>query len=175
MKKTLSGFFIIAALLFAIFTGAQVQAAGSLISVSGDSVIHSSALNRPEMRVITIIFTADDTDGSIPSLTLNGSTTGIKHGSLGGWFAYNIVIDGNHAGTEPTENSEIYIYQSGFDLLGAQGVDQVDNTAERQVYFSDGTSKVKQPVYDTLTVTITQQAVATNSATGTVYLILVAE
>ncbi len=173
--KTIKGFFLIAVLLFAIFTGVQAQAAGSSISVSGDSLIYSSAANHHQMRVITIIFTADDATGAIPSLTLNSSTTGIKHGSLAGWFAYNIVIDGNHGGIEPTESSEIYIYQSGFDLLGAQGVDQVDNTAERQVYFSDGTNKVKQPVYDTLTATITQQAAATNSATGTVYLVLVAE
>ena len=86
-----------------------------------------------------------------------------------------VVIDANHAGTEPQENSELYIYENGFDLLAGGGVDNVDNSAERQVYFNNGTDPVRQPIAGDLTVTITQQAAAVNSATGTIYIYFVAE
>jgi len=171
MKK-IKGLIIIAVMLF--LTGQAWGAAGT-ITLAGDDLIYSRALNRPAVRVLTVTFLAGSADGVIPSLTLNSSTTGIKHGDLAGWYGYKIIIDCNHAGTEPTENSEIYIYENGFDLLAAGGVDQVDNTAERQVYFNNGTDPVKQPIANTLTVTITQQAAATNSATGTVYLYFVGE
>lgn len=169
MKKLL---FIFLAVLF--FTG-TCFAAGSAISVSGDSLIYSRALNRPEIRLITVIFTADNGSGVIPNLTLNAATTGIIHGDIAGWYGYKIIIDCNHGGTEPTENSEIYIYENGFDLLAGGGVDQVDNSAEREVFFNNGTYNIKQPISTTLTVTITQQAVVTNSATGTIYIYFVAE
>ena len=169
MKKLLVVFL---AVLF--FTG-TCFAAGSSISVSGDDLIYSKALNRPEIRLITVIFTADNGDGTIPNLTLNAATTGIIHGDIAGWYGYKIIIDCNHGGTEPTENSEIYIYENGFDLLAGGGVDQVDNSAEREVFFNNGTYNIKQPISTTLTVTITQQAVVTNSATGTIYIYFVAE
>ena len=149
-------------------------ASGSSISVSGDSVISSKVQNRELFRVITVIFTADSVTGAIPSLTLNASTTGVRNTPTG-WYGYKIIIDGNHAGTEPTENSEIYIYENGFDLLSGGGVDQVDNTAERQVFFNNGTYNIKQPITGDLTVTVTQQAAATASATGTIYIYLVGE
>ena len=171
MKKLLGVILIIAML----FLSVPAFAAVGTISVSGDKLIYSKALNRPEIRLITVTFTASATDGTIPNLTLNSDTTGIKHGSIAGWYGYKIIIDCNHAGTEPTENSEIYIYENGFDLLAAGGVDQVDNTAERQVFFNNGTYNIKQPISTTLTVTITQQAAATNSATGTIYIYFVGD
>jgi hypothetical protein len=173
MKKIRLSILII---LFALMFVTHVWAAGSSISISGDSVIRSPVLDRYVFRVITIIFTADDTNGAIPDLTLNASTAGLAYGSPAGWFGYSVFIDCNHAGVEPTENSELYILNAvGGDMLGGQGVDQVDNTIERHVYFHNGTAPVKQPMIDTWTVRITQQAVATNSATGTIKIILVSD
>lgn len=165
---------LLLALLAILIMAGQAFAVGS-ISVSGDTMIYSKALNRPEIRVITVTFTADVAAGTIPDLTLNASTTGIRHGDIAGWYGYKVIIDCNHAGTEPQENSELYIYENGFDLLAGGGVDQVDNTAERQVYFNNGTDPVKQPISTTLTVTVTQQAAAVNSATGTLYIYFVGE
>jgi hypothetical protein len=125
--------------------------------------------------VITIGFTADAAAGTIPDLTLNDSATGMLGSteSILGWYGYMVEIDCNHAGTEPTEDSEIYIYQNGIDILGGNGVNQVDNTAEREVFFSFSSTGVTRPVFNTWTVTVTQQAAATNSATGTIRIILV--
>ena len=162
-------------LLFAVLWAGSAFAAGSSCTVSADDIFFSKALNRPVARVITIAFVADSADGTIPTLALNASTTGLKHGAPFGWFGHAVSIDCNHAGTEPTENSELYIYDAyGGDMLGGQGVDQVDNTAERRVYFHNGTAPVRQPCVDAWTVTITQQAAATNSATGTIKIILTA-
>lgn len=171
MKKTRVFALLTAALL--IFS-ASAFAAGSSFTVSADKIISSEVQNRKLFRVITTAFVADSVTGAIPDLTLNAATTGIRS-TLSGWYGYKIIIDGNHAGTEPTENSEVYIYENGFDLLAAGGVDQVDNTAERQVFFNNGTYNIKQPITGDLTVTVTQQAAATASATGTIYIYLVGE
>jgi len=143
------------------------------IAVSNDS-IYSGPDGGKALRVITITFTADAAAGTIPDLTLNDSTTGMigSSESLLGWYGYFVEIDCNHSGTEPTEDSELYIYQNGIDILGGNGVNQVDNTAEREVFFSFSSTGVTRPVIDTWTVRVTQQAAATNSATGTIRIIL---
>lgn len=172
MKKLLVTLWVIAALLLLPLSAFAV----GTISISGDTLIWSKSLNRPVFRVITVIFTADAANGSIPDLSLDATTTGLVHGSPLGWFGYSVMIDCNHAGTEPTENSELYILvPAGGDMLGGQGVDQVDNSIERHVYFHNGTAPVKQPMADTWTVRVTQQAVATNSATGTIKIIMISD
>jgi len=144
------------------------------IAVTNDN-IYDGPNGGKAFRVITIAFTADAAAGTIPNLTLNDSTSGMigKTESILGWYGYNIEIDCNHAGTEPTEDSELYIYQNGIDILGGNGVNQVDNTVEREVFFSFSSTGETRPVFDTWTVTVTQQAAATNSATGTIRIILV--
>lgn len=165
---------LLTALLVLAFAS-QVLAAGTF-TVTSDELIRSRALNRPIMRIITTTFVGDVADGSVPDLTLSASTTGLVHGAPAGWFGYSVMIDCNHAGTEPSENSELYILDAvGGDMLGGQGVDQVDNSAERHVYFHNGTAPVKQPMVGTWTVRVTQQAVAVNSATGTIKIVLVSD
>ena len=144
--------------------------------VTGDEIIRGYA--GVTHRVLTLAFVADAAAGTIPNLTLNpsGWTDGVFSGTFGtkltGWVAYKLEIDCNHAGTEPTEDSEIYIYQHSIDLLDGNGVNAIDNTAERQIYFQSDGLPMPQPIIDSLTVTVTQQAAVTNSATGTIYLIL---
>ena len=158
-----------------MLSASMAYGAGSSMTISGDSLIYSKALNRPVTRLVTVIFTADNGTGAIPDLTLNAATTGINHGDLAGWSGYKIITDGNHGGTEPSEDSEVYIYENGFDLLAGGGVDNLDNTAERQVFFNNGTYNIKQPISADLTLTVTQQAAVVNSATGTIYIYFVAE
>lgn len=146
-------------------------AVGSM-TVTSDIIYKNSATGEP-VRVIEIGFTADSGDGSIPDLTLNAATTGIQaYHPLLGWHLFKIWIDGNHSGTEPTEDSEIYLYEGGIDLLGGNGVDQVDNSDEREVYFEVNGQPATVPVISDLTLTITQQAVATNSAAGSIKIVL---
>jgi len=170
MKKLFSliAFFVIIGLVGVCF------GANSSMTVSKDTMISSSELSRVNVRVITIIFTADDGTGVIPDLTLNVSTAGILHDTVG-WTAYKLEIDGNHGGTEPQENSEVYIYQNAIDLLDGNGVDKLDNTTENAVYFQTDSLPMPQPITGDLTVTVTQQAAAVASATGTLYLTLVAK
>ncbi len=167
--------FMVGILMLAMLCASLAFGAGSSMTVSGDDLTWSTANNRQEIRMITVIFTADDTDGTIPDLTLNASTASITHGAIAGWYGYKVIIDGNHGGTEPTENSELYIYENAFDLLAAGGENNVDNTAERQVFFNNATMPVRQPISTDLTVTVTQEAAATNDATGTIYIYFVAQ
>lgn len=152
----------------------MAMAAGSAIVVSGDDLITTRMRGyESALRIITVAFTADSVTGAIPTLDLDGDTTGLKHGSPIGLYGYKIQIDCNHAGTEPTEDSELYIYENSIDMLGGGGVDQVDNTAEREILFKIGSTQATQPLTDTWTITITQQAAETASATGTIRIFLV--
>ena len=155
-------------------------AAGSFV-LTTDTIIRNWGTGQVTQRVLTLTFTGDASDGIIPSLTLSstGWTDGTNTGTfdsnseaLLGWFLYQVEIDGNLGGTEPTENSELYIYKNSFDLLGGNGVDQVDNSAERIVFCTDGSVSIKAPITDTIVITVTQQSTATNSATGTIKLVM---
>jgi hypothetical protein len=165
--------------LLVLFPATVFPAVGSWSKTSDQIFYPYGSGQASTMRVLIFTFTASSTDGTIPNLVLSGSTwtdgtnSGtLMNGPLTGWYGFLVEIDGNHAGTEPTENSEIYIKQNTFDLLNGNGVDQVDNTAERAVYFYIGSAAGKRPIYGDLTITVTQQATATNSATATIYIIL---
>jgi hypothetical protein len=158
--------FLIVALIFALMIPGMCLGAGSSHTVSSDKV-YRNAETGDVLRVITCIFTADSANGSIPDLSITSQTANINYPVIG-WYLYKVRIDCNHAGTEPTENSEIYAYEGGFDLLKNAGVDQVDNSDEREVLCYPATQPI---IMGTLTVTVTQQATATNSATGTYYLV----
>lgn len=168
MKKllflTLCVFFILASQCFAVGT----------IAVTNDNIYYGPG-GSVTFRVITIEFTADAAAGTIPDLEINDSTTGMIGPTepIFGWYGYNVEIDCNHSGTEPSEDGELYILQNGIDTLGGNGVDQLDNTAEREVFFYFNSTKVTRPFYNTLTVRATQQAAAINSATGTIRIICV--
>ena len=152
--------------------------AGSYLKVTNDALNSNRATNQIINRVLTLVFVGEDGTGAVPSLTLNptGWTDGTYSGyftyPLLGWDLYKLEIDCNHAGTEPTEDSEIYIYQNGIDLLDGNGVNAIDNSAERQIYFQTDSLPMTQPIISSLTVTVTQQAAATASATGTIYIIM---
>ena len=144
--------------------------------VTGDVFVRNSATGSLDQRVLTLTFLDDDTAVAMPTLTINatGWTDGTNTGTFAyvvtGWCGDSVYIDANHAGTEPTENSDLYIKMWSVDLLGGTGVDQVDNTAERDVYFLNNGLPKPAPFADSWVVTITNNAVL--SATGTIRIIL---
>lgn len=237
MKKLITVLSLILFLLLPVYS----FAAGSSLTVTDDTGPVKNKQTGNVIRTITITFVADDTDGSIPDLTLNEVTSGIKsYYPLIGWSIFQVIIDGDHAGahdgsdgasvlsdtdagfdvdqwvgytvsnstdgssgtitantastvtatlsggtdddwdngdsytiaTEPTENSELYIYQGGQDILGGGGVDQVDNTTENTVYCTVNSNQITPPIISDLVITMTQEAPATNDAVGTIKLVL---
>lgn len=139
------------------------------------------------MRVLTCTYTANSGDATLPTLTIYGETSSYPRGywtdgttttalrsPLIGWYLYQVEIDGNTGGTEISENCDLTIKKNGFDILAGNGANQMDNTAERMVFASDGVSSILAPITDTIVVnpdTSTENAV--NSAAGTVKLIFV--
>lgn len=175
--KTLFKTFFCLFLLLALAVSAQ--AAGSSFVVTSDTIQTADAGDDiiETQRVIVMTFTADDTNGSIPSLTIgtdrswtDGTLSGSLKQPLTGWYCDYIHIDGNHAGTEPKEDSDITITQGGLDMLNGGGTNQVDNTDERDVVFFVAGYAVSAPVYGDIVVAISNNDV--NDATGTVTLIM---
>ena len=141
--------------------------AGSSTTVMSD-VIYDNHYTGASVRVVTVIFTADDSDGSIPNTTLNRNTTGIVHGSIKGWHLWEVFID-CISGVSPTDDSDLYVYQDGNDLLDGNGADKVDGSAVDTTYPRiDSSDPYPRPVSDDLTLTISNNSV--NSATGTITL-----
>jgi len=233
MKKLL-GFLFLIMFLFPVL----VFGAGSSFAILSD-VTNRSGGDGHYIRTLTLKFVADDTDGSIPDLTLNASTTSIDR-PLTGWCIFQVIIDTDHAGAhdgaanasvltdtnagwdvnqwvgytisnatdgstatitantastvtgtlsggtqddwdvgdtytiaaEPTENSDLYIFQNGRDILEGNGVDKVDNTTENSVYCMVDGQPATVPIVSDLVVTVTQAATATNDAIGFIKLIL---
>lgn len=220
----------------------SVFGAGSSMTVTDDTGPVKNKQTGDIIRTITITFVADDSDGSIPDLTLNDTTTGInRYFPLKSWNIFQVIIDGDHAGThdgsgnattltdtdagfdvdqwvdytitnttdsnssgtitantastvtatltggtdadwdvgdaftiaaEPTEDSDLYIYQGGRDILEGNGVDAVDNSTERTVYCMVNSQPAAPPIISDLVITLTQATSKTNDAVGTIKLIL---
>ncbi len=161
---------LILTLFFLFLLPAFVFAANASTTVTNDE-LHINDKTREVTREITIALLADDGTGLYDDLVLNTDTAGINY-KMEGWSGYTIIIDGNHGGVEPSEDSEIYVYQYGMDLLDANGVNMVDNTAERNVHFAADGQPLMQPFVDTWTITTTAQAAVVNAAVVTLYLIL---
>jgi len=161
---------ILCFVLVSIYTLAFGAGSSSSVAEDGDKIYHNSRTGSV-VRAVTINFVADDTDGSIPDLTLNNNTTWVTHGSFEGWHLWEVSID-CLSGVTPTEDSDIYVYQDAIDLLDGNGVDKVDNTAKAQAYPGiDSSGPYPRPVTDDIVLTITQAATATNSATGSIKLV----
>jgi len=116
----------------------------------------------------TVTNSSDSSTGTITANTASTVTGTLSGGTDNDWD----VGDTYTIAAEPTENSDLYIYQGGRDILAAAGVDKVDNTTENAIYCSDGSATVYPPIISDLVVTITQAATATNSAVGTIKLVL---
>lgn len=177
MRKLI--FLVLAFLLFSclLFSGIAFGAGSSFV-VTSDTVYTADAGDdiTETTRAIVMTFTADDTNGSIPSLTFStdgkwtdGTLLGVEQ-PLTGWYCDYIHIDANHAGTEPDEDSDITITHAGLDMLNGGGTDMVDNTDENDVVFFVAGYAVTAPIFGSVVVAISNNTV--NDATGTVTLVM---
>lgn len=117
----------------------------------------------------TITNSTDSSSGTVTANTRSTVTATLSGGTDNDWD----VGDAGVVGTEPTNNSEIYIYQNGIDLLGGNGVNKVDNDSENIIHCKpDQVNYEVTPITDDIVVTITQQATATNDAVIFVKIIL---
>ena len=163
MKKSISVLVIVLMILFSSFA----FGAGSGTTVTADNVF-SNPVNGSPSRVVEVSFKADDTDGSVPDTTINNNTTGVVHGSLEGWHLWEVFIDCT-SGVTPTDDSDMYVYQDGNDLIGGNGVDKVNGSTVNSVYPGiDGSGPYPRPVSGDLILTISNNSV--NSAVGTITL-----
>ena len=116
----------------------------------------------------TITNSTDGSSGTITANTESTVTATLSGGTQNDWDAgdvYQIAV-------EPTEDSDLYIYQNGRDILEGGGVDRIDNTTENSVYCLINGSPATQPVIGDLAIVLTQAAVATNSAVVVLKLLL---
>lgn len=104
---------ILFALMCLFMFSSVVYGAGSSFTVISDKEYPGG-----ERRIITCLAVADDSDGSIPELTLKNSTTGIGK-SLVGWTFFRVTTFGDHAVThDGTANATALSDGSGgFNLL----------------------------------------------------------
>jgi len=161
------------AILTVLFSATAAWGAGSSTTATGAWF--------GDTYYVTVSFTADDGDGSIPDLTISSSTNAVIYNTIkeNNLFLYAADVVCNTGGTEVTDSSEFYVYmKSGgvtkaIDLMDGQGVDALSRSANERFYpQSDGQAMVQRP-YDTITVDIDQQAAATNSAAGTITLVFI--
>ena len=107
---------------------------------------------------------SNTTDSSACTITANTETTvtcTLAGGTDNDWDA----SDAYTIGTEPTTNSEVYLYENGVDLLGGGGVDKLDNDGQNIVFAKpDGSNAATPAINAPLTLRITHQAAATNDA-----------
>lgn len=176
MKK-----FFLTAIAFLLMT-ATVFAADATTILTSDVWIKNKITGEWVQRVITTTWTCATAAATFNSMTFtitNGAETtaysdGTTSGTIAtieGWYLYQVEIDFNTGATEPTEDSDITIKKNSFDLLAGNGTNQVDNSAERMVFASDGVSSILAPITDTIVIAISGNSV--NNAAGTVKLVLV--
>ena len=121
-------------------------------------------------RAVTLSCTGDAANGTLPATALSTAILATLHS--GGYALFKVQT--YPGGVAPTDASDMTITDgTGADILGGNGANQIDATSKLEFYPLIGATPVLQPVIGTWTVNITQQAVATNSATFTVVLIFV--
>ncbi len=103
-------------------------------------------------QAVTIDFTADAADGSIPDTTFDVN-------------GYLVQVTTNPGGTAPTDNWDIQVKDAEGGSLSGTSLDNRDTTNSETVVFS-----APPLLYGTTTVTISGNSV--NSATGRVVLLI---
>jgi len=103
--------------------------------------------------------------------TITANTASTVTGTLSGAEDWD-VGDTYTIAAEPTEDSDLWIYQGGRDILEGNGVDKVDNSTENSIYCMINSQPATPPIISDLVITVTQATAATNDAVGTIKLIL---
>jgi len=135
----------------------QAFGAGKVTVTTTDIVVGTSYI-----KIVKFANIGDSSGGTVPDTNVSG---------LAGWCIWKIQTVGNHGGTEPTQDAEVYIKDANaFDLLGGQGVDLLDNDANNETYAVIDDTAALQPIVGTITYDV--DATSVNSATWDIYLYL---
>jgi hypothetical protein len=120
---------------------------------AGSDVTETRSRHGSDIREIKLAWTADDSDGSVPTET-------IEH--ISGWIFYAVT---NPGATAPTDNYDITITTAadGQDIFGNELADR-DTSNSEQVVPKIGNAYGAVYVDDTLTFTLTNNSV--NDAVG---------
>ena len=140
----------------------------NLFAVGSVAVTPSLVGTNDNMRVLTFACVGDSSSGGIPDTTTDSKavTDFVK-----GWYLFKVVY--SYGTTPPTDNSDLYLYDSTgtLDLLGGNGVDFIKHSANNSVYCSLNSTPVLQPITGNITFHVVNDVV--HSATYTVTLIFV--
>ena len=145
-----------AARCFKLFAAVAVMVLAAVPAfAAGSSTTQAGTLQGDGIAITTVTFTADDTDGSIPTLVV---------GIPGQSYIFKVVT--NPGATAPTDNWDVVITDAdGADLLGGAGLNRDEATSET-AYPLSGTTPVYAYVAESPTIAITGNSV--NDAVGTV-------
>lgn len=130
------------------------------------SVVQAVEVNpRRTVAVVTIDWTGDAANGSVPDTPLSGSVMG----AITDHFLYTVTTDpGSPA---PTDNYDVTLVDgAGFDILGGSGADRDAANSERALP-KVGTDRHYPLVHGALTFKLANNSVA--SAKGRVVLVFV--
>jgi len=142
-------------------------AAGTIVIASDKT---ANGIDGKTVREIayTVTFGADASSPANTALDSVLRSNGLKSLSMGGWWIMRVDI--HYGATGATDDTDMYLYKatgtSKSDLLGASGVDAIDNATNTTVYPATST----QPLFGDEIISFANNAV--NDATCTVVLTL---
>lgn len=143
---------IVCSVLLLLAMVAWCHAAGTTASGT-PSLVEDVWTKEQRFIAVTITFTADVANAFATHVTGTGDTY-----SYAGLYLYKVIINGNHSGTEATENCDITITDDGAgstaDLLNSAGTDMVDNTADRELRTAINGTDSLQPIVGNLTINV---------------------
>ena len=124
--------------------------ANSSIAISSTTYLDDAkSLANSRAASVLVAFTADDANGSVPTLAITGYQ---------GWMLYEVRTD--PGSTAPTANYDItLIDEFGIDIAGGQLLNRHTSTSER-------VALIDPPILRATSFTITLANNAVNSATG---------
>lgn len=125
-----------------------------------------------ECKVVTFVFNADNPASNPSAATLTASYQ--DYLAANNFYLWLVRTIGNTGGTEPTTNSDVYLYETvsrdvdgdgtaedyTFDLLGGAGVDALDNDANNEIVPLVGTVEVFRPIPEAVSLSVAGNGVA---------------
>jgi len=129
---------------------------------AGSVTVSIAKMPSDTIRVVTFSWTADASDGSVPSTTVSAAITQ----QIAGWNCFLGVT--NPGSTAPTDNYDIVVNDTdGVDIFGGKLNNRDTATSEQAVPLVGG-AYMTRPVTGAITMVLTNNSV--NSATGTLQL-----
>jgi hypothetical protein len=156
MKKTTA---ILTTMLIMLFAG-SAMAAGTVTAADEKIFDHNGEW---VFYRIVLTCTADAAAATYPDTTISSALSGVDE-SLDGMKLYKVFSVGNHGGTEPTNDTDLYLYikagtvAKAVDMLDGAGVDAIDNDANAVLYPAINGQAAEFIVFDDITIDIDNNA-----------------